>query len=53
MTCLKIIATKKGIDAAQSDIAAKHLGEVDKIIANGLKVLNQKIEKKLDEKEAK
>ena len=50
---LKIIATKKGVDAIQSDTAAKYLGEVNKTITNGLKVLNQEIEKKLDKKEAK
>ncbi len=52
-TLLKIIATKKGVDAIQSDTAAKYLGEVDKTITNGLKVLNQEIEKKLDKKVTK
>lgn len=50
---MKIIATKKGVDAIQSDTAAKYLGEVDKTITNGLKVLNQEIEKKLDKKGSK
>jgi hypothetical protein len=49
----KIIATKKGVDAIQSDTGTQYLNETDKAIRNGLKVLNQEIEKKLDKKEDK
>lgn len=52
-TIFKIIATKKGIDAIQSDTASKYFGEMDKAVTNGMKVLNQEIEKKLDKKEKK
>ncbi len=51
-TLLKIIATKKGVDAIQSDTGTQYLNETDKAIRNGLKLLNETIEKKLDKKEA-
>jgi Na+/pantothenate symporter len=50
-TVIKIIATKKGVDAIQSDTAVKYLSEADKAVTNGMKVLNQEIAKKLDKKE--
>jgi hypothetical protein len=49
----KIIATKKGVDAIQSDTTAKYLSDADKAITNGMKLLNQEIEKKLDKKVSK
>jgi hypothetical protein len=47
---LKIIATKKGIDAIKSETGVKYIYETDKLITNGLKVLNEKIENKLEKK---
>jgi len=46
-TVLKIIATKKGVDAVQSDTFTGYLEESGKVIDNSLKLLNQEIEKKI------
>jgi len=52
-TVLKIIATKKGVDAIQSQTFQGYVDESASIVDNGLKLLNQEIEKKLNKKEAK
>ena len=50
-TVIKIIVTKKGVDALQSDTALKYLSETDKVVTNGMKLLNKTIEKNLGKKE--
>jgi hypothetical protein len=49
---LKIIATKKGVDAIQSQTFTSYIDQSAKIVDNSLKLFNQEIEKKLDKKEA-
>jgi hypothetical protein len=47
-TTLKIIATKKGADAAKFQTVQGSVDELTKIVDNGLKFLNQTIEKELN-----
>lgn len=52
-TLLKIIATKKGVDAVQTQTFQGYVDKSATVIDNSLKFLNQEIEKKLDKKEVK
>lgn len=47
-TVLKIIATKKGVDAVQSQTFQGYVDKSAAVIDNSLKLLNQTIEKRLD-----
>jgi hypothetical protein len=51
-TVLKIIATKKGVDAIQSQTFTGYIDQSAKVVDNSLKLLNQEIERKLEKKEA-
>jgi len=50
-TLLKIIATKRGVDAVQSQTIQGYVDKSAAVIDNSLKLLNQEIEKKLNNKE--